>query len=490
MKILLVDDEQHSREAMLWFLQHQNHEVTVCANGADALKKITADSYPMVLSDIQMPGLSGIELATAIKKLPNSWQTDIVLFTGYADVDSAVTALRAGVYDYLQKPVNPEELFSVIERVAEHQALLRENKTLTERFQDEVTAATEETRRELLQMKQIVAESIIGSIGIFSGCMKDIAEQAYRLHADRSIPVLIEGETGTGKEVIAKLIHYGSQLAPASSTPFTDINCTALAPSLFESELFGYEAGAFTGSMSKGAKGKFDLAQGGTLFLDEIGEIPLDLQGKLLRVLQEKEFYRVGGLKKIRTDIRVICATNLPLEQSVEQGRFRKDLYFRLKVAHIVIPPLRERPEAIVPLATLFLQKFSRSKKKHFTAIAPQTARILQEYNWPGNVRELQNILEYAIFAYNDKLLKPEHIVSLLQTSPPPEPVAAPQPGSLLTLPFPPEGYLLKSYTEDIILQILAAHNNNQSATANYLGISRRALSYRLEEIRKKAQGS
>lgn len=482
MNILLVDDDPDSRQAMLWFLKRQKHEVTECASGEEALEKFSPEKYPMVLSDIQMPGISGNELAIAIKELPNSWQTDVVLFTGHADLSSAVTALRAGVYDYLEKPVNVEELASVIERVAEHQALLRENKTLTERFDEEVHASTEETRRELVHMQQIIAKSTIGSVGVFSACMKSIVHEAQKLHEDRSIPVLIEGETGTGKEVIAKLIHYGNSFNPSTATPFVDINCAALAPNLFESELFGYEAGSFTGGMTKGAKGKFDLAHGGTLFLDEIGEIPLDLQGKLLRVLQEKEFYRVGGLKKIKTNIRVICATNVPLEECVEKGTFRKDLYFRLKVAHIAIPPLRKRKEELLPIATMFLHDFSKRKKKIFTTIHSQTARILETYDWPGNIRELQNVIEYATFAYNDKELKPDHIMGLLQEYNAPS--ALPDRSNILELPFPVQGYSLKKYTEDIIQKILAVHNDNQTATANYLGISRRALSYRLEELR------
>lgn len=482
MKILLVDDEPHSRQAMVWFLKRQRHEVTECAGGEEALEHYSPQEYPMVLSDIKMPGMSGNQLAAAIKQLPGSWQTDIVLFTGHADLSSAVAALRCGVYDYLEKPVDVEELASVIERVAEHQALLRENKILTERFHDEVKAATEETRRELVQIKQVVAESIIGSVGIFSEGMKAIVRQAEQLHTDRSIPVLIEGETGTGKEVIAKMIHYGSHSNSVRSAPFVDINCSALAPTLFESELFGYEAGSFTGSLTRGAKGKLDLAQGGTLFFDEIGELLPDLQGKLLRVLQEKEFYRVGGLKKIKTDIRVICATNVPLEECVEKGTFRRDLYFRLKVAHIVLPPLRERKEEILPMARMLLQRFSRQKKKKFSTIDPETVRIMKEYNWPGNIRELQNIIEYATFAYNDTELKPEHIVGLLEHRR--EPLPLPGNRRVLELPFPVQGYQLKNYSRDIILKILAAHNNNQSAAANYLGISRRALSYRLEEIR------
>ena len=485
MKILLVDDDQHSRQAVLWFLKRQNHEVTACASGREALLEFSPEKYPMVLSDVQMPGMSGIELAVAIKQLANSWQTDVVLFTGHADLKSAVSALRAGVYDFLEKPVNVEELASVIDRVAEHQALLRENKLLTERFDDEVRAATEDTRRELAHMKQIVAESIIGSVGIFSAAMKAIVQQAQQLHTDRSIPVLIEGETGTGKEVIAKLIHYGGSVDPSSATPFVDINCAALAPTLFESELFGYEAGAFTGSVAKGAKGKFDLAHGGTLFLDEIGEIPPDLQGKLLRVLQEKEFYRVGGLKKIKTNVRVIGATNVALEQKVEQGAFRRDLYFRLKVAHIVIPPLRTRKDEILPLAAMFLRECSRQKKKKFSEIDSQAAQMMAAYDWPGNVRELQNVIEYAVFAYDDKALKPEHIAGLLKQRSVTQ-TLVPSGGRFLELPFPPGGYPLKNYTEDVILKVLAAHDGNQSATADYLGISRRALSYRLEEIRNK----
>ena len=483
MKILLVDDEQHSRQAMLWFLKRQSHEVTECASGEEALEKYSPEDFPMVLSDIQMPGMSGNELAAAIKKQPNSWRTDVVLFTGHADLSSAVFALRAGVYDYLEKPVNVEELASVIERVAEHQALLRENKTLTERFADEVHAATEETRRELACMQQYVAESVMGSVGVFSDCMKAIVQQARQLHEDRTIPVLIEGETGTGKEVIAKLIHYGNNLRALNISPFVDINCAALAPTLFESELFGYEAGSFTGSTAKGSKGKFDIASGGTLFLDEIGEIPPDLQGKLLRVLQEKEFYRVGGLKKIKTNIRIICATNIPLEQCVEQGSFRKDLYFRLKVAHIVIPPLRARKEEILPMAEMFLQRFSRQKKKKFAVIHHQAANLLEQYAWPGNVRELQNVVEYATFAYNDLELKPEHICGLLQKQQE-TPTSPPKCSKVLELPFPSSGYALKNYTEDVIMQVLALHNGNQSATADYLGLSRRALSYRLEEMR------
>ena len=485
MRILLVDDDKASRRAILWFLKSQQHEVTECSNAKEALARIGEQNYPMVLSDIHMPGMSGLELAAAIKELPNSWQTDVVLFTGHGNLKSAIAALRAGVYDYLERPVEVEELASVIERVSEHQALLRENKLLTEKFEEAVSTAAEEERCELSKMKQVVAQAFIGSVALYSVKMRSIWEQAQKLHADRNIPVLIQGETGTGKEIIAKAIHYGDSFDKARIGSFVDINCAALAENLFESELFGYEAGSFTGGASKGQKGKFDLAQGGTLFLDEVGEIPLNLQGKLLRVLQEKEFYRVGGLKKIRIDARIICATNRSLEECVEQGSFRRDLYYRLKVGHIVIPPLRERREEILPMANLFLQEFSRQKHKQFETINPETARFLKQNDWPGNIRELKNTIDYATFAFDGRELLPEHLCGLSNLHPA-EKSDISIPDNMLALPFPPQGYTMKKYNDDIINKVLAAFEGNQTATAAYLGISRRAIVYHLEALRGK----
>lgn len=488
MRILLVDDEQGSREAVRWFLKRQDHEVTECRSGEEALAKLAVGDYPMVLSDIRMPGMSGTELAAAIKKMPNSWRTDVVLFTGYVDIQSALAALRAGVYDYLHKPVEASELASVIERISEHQALLRENKALTERFHEAVRAATEETRHELSQMKQLVAETVIGKIGVFSERMHELFEQAQKLHTDRSIPVLIEGETGTGKEIIAKTIHYGSAADKDKIGAFVDINCAAIASTLFESELFGYEPGAFTGGMTKGQKGKFDLAQGGTLFLDEVGDIPLELQGKLLRVLQEKEYYRVGGLKKIKTDARIICATNLSLENRVQAGTFRKDLFFRLKVGHIVIPPLRQRKEEIVPLAKLLLRDAARQKGKLFNSIDLETGKILEQYPWPGNIRELRNVIDYATFAFDEVELKPGHVIGLVQTEPPrKKQLDSSKTHRPIVLPVPPGGYPLKKYTDDIIKEILSMQNGNQTAAARYLGMSLRGLTNRLEQQRNKS---
>ncbi|RYD01430.1 hypothetical protein N752_31025 [Desulforamulus aquiferis] len=337
MKILLVDDERESRSFLANYLTLQGHTVIECDSGEEALEVYKGTRFQMVLSDIKMSGISGIELIEAIKSLDIEPKADLVLYTGFVDVTLAISALRAGAYDYLTKPINFEELLSILERVEEHQALLYENRVLTEHFDQKVKEATEEAEYQLTQLKQLVAKQAgIENIGVFSDVMKNLVKQAQQYHTDRTVPVLIQGETGVGKEVIASIIHYGNMENPG---PFVDINCAAISPTLFESELFGYEGGAFTGGAVKGHKGKFDIAAGGTLFLDEIIELPLELQAKLLRVLEEKSFYRVGGLKKIKTNIRIIVTANLDFEKQIEEGMFRKDLYYRLKVGRIFIPP-------------------------------------------------------------------------------------------------------------------------------------------------------
>ena len=312
------------------------------------------------------------------------------------------------------KPINVEELAALTEKIAEHQSLLFENKALTERFSVEVEAATEGARQELIRLKKALVQAAgLENVGFFSRQMQDVVSQAHKYHQSRSIPVLIEGETGTGKELISRIIHYGTMDNAGGQIPFVDVNCAAITANLFESELFGYEPGSFTGSLAKGQNGKIDLAQGGSLLLDEVGEIPLELQGKLLRAIQEKEFYRVGGLKKIKTDVRIICATNADLEKSVDQGTFRRDLYFRLKVGHIRIPPLRERLDDIIPLTELFLRIFAGKKPDRFQKISGGAAEILLAYDWPGNVRELRNTIEWVSFMYDDRELKAEHLANL-----------------------------------------------------------------------------
>ncbi|WP_371374248.1 sigma-54-dependent transcriptional regulator [Sporomusa aerivorans] len=482
MNILLVDDDKTGREWIAMFLRQLGHHVLECANGEEALTAFKTMDFGMILSDIKMPKMSGLELLKTISAMPSRPNADIVLFTGHGDMESAIHALRAGAYDYLLKPINMDELAVLTERIAEHQNLLRENRRLSNHFDSEVKAATEETQRELSQLKTIMAKQFgIGNIGVFSESMRQIVDQAYKYHTERSIPVLIQGETGTGKEIIAKMIHYGKDTHPA---PYVDINCAAFTSSLFESELFGYEAGAFTGGLTKGQKGKLDMAAGGTLFLDEIGEMPLELQSKLLRVLQEKTYYRVGGVKKLTTDVRIVCATNEDLSDMVSNGSFRKDLYYRLKVGHIVLPPLRERSDEILPLATIFLKEFTQLRRKRFTAISAAAADILRSYPWPGNIRELRNVVEWITFMYDDVEVRPEHLGAINKNEQTAE--VSPKVSPLVINPdnfiLPAEKFDLKEFTDKVIYKALEIKNGNKTDAANYLNMSRRALCYKLEQ--------
>jgi len=491
MNILLVDDDTGSRAGVAKFLTEMGHQVTQCRDGEEGLATYTAGDFPMVLSDIKMPKMTGIEMLRRISALPGK-KADIILFTGHGDMGTAIQALRAGAYDYLLKPINVEELAAITDRIAEHQSLIRENKVLTEHFSDEVRAATEETRQEMTRLRKMVLNTIgLENVGFYSPEIRGVIQQAKKYHENRSIPVLIEGETGTGKEIVSRIVHFGDGIESLSDQhPFVDVNCAAITASLFESELFGYDPGAFTGSLTKGQKGKLDLAQGGTLLLDEVGEIPLELQGKLLRVIQEKEYYRVGGLKKIKTDVRIICATNANLEQRVEQGTFRRDLYFRLKVGHIIIPPLRQRCDDIIPLTEMFLRQFTAPKHNRFLTISSGAADILLGYSWPGNVRELRNTMEWVSFMYDDAELKPRHLANLHSTSAP-RPVLAEieqqeSRDSQDSFSLPANGFDLEEFNDQIIQQAIEASHGNKTAAALRLGISRRSLYCRLERIKQK----
>lgn len=480
MRILLVDDDVEGRSFLADYLSLLGHNVVEQSSGEEGLAAYELGQYEMVLSDIKMPGISGIELVREINLVTREQHADVVLYTGFVDVALAVGALRAGAYDYLMKPVNVQELQAVLKRVEEHQRLLYENKVLTQRFDEKVKEATEETELQLKRLQKIVAQQVgIGKVAAFSRGMKEVVEQAQRYHTDRSFPILIQGETGVGKEIIAKIVHYGWMEDPG---PFIDINCAAIMPSLFESELFGYEAGSFTGGTARGSKGKLDLAKGGTLFLDEIAEIPIDLQAKLLRVIEEKSFYRIGGLKKINTDIRIVCATNLDFEQRIADGLFRKDLYYRLKVGEIMIPPLRERKDDILPMAMLFLKEFADKYGKKFSCIQPMAAQYLLCYDWPGNVRELRNAMEWAVFMYDEEELQFEHLGKIRTT-----PLVKELPAKILAKKdLNMEVFSLEYHIDDLMEEALKKHGGNKTQTARYLGISVRTLYYRLERMRKR----
>lgn len=477
MDILLVDDEDMSREAVRDFLVEQlGHQVFEFKNGKKAYEAWLKEKYQVVISDIRMPLMSGVNLLEEIKKSPQGKNTDVFLITGYADVDTAIRALRAGAWDYLQKPVNIEELANILDKIEEHQTLLFENKQLKDDFNETLEQATGDIQKKLSYYQSAYANIVgIGNVGIFSNTMRSIMDICTKLHGDRNLPVLIEGATGTGKEILARKIHYGNA---DNHSPFVTINCAAITPSLFESELFGYDEGAFTGAKRSGSMGKMEMAQGGTIFLDEIGEMPLELQPKLLRAIQQQEIYRVGSNRKIKLDVRFICATNRNLLELSHEGKFRLDLYYRLNVAKITVPPLKDRKEEIIPLAQMFLSEFSESKKKRFKMIHKEAMKLLEQYEWQGNVRELQNTIERVVLLYDDIELKPQYLQFLENDQYYPLEGACILESGKIELPDHPIN--LDEINKEIVQKALKKFNGNKSKTADFLSISRSALRSRM----------
>ncbi len=468
MKILVVDDDSVSRQAVSKFLSLAlGHEITECESGEEAIDLFKENSFSVVISDIRMPGMNGIELLRALKKLPGSENTTIVMMTGFADTDTAIEALREGARDYLRKPVEAATLSSLLTRI--------ESENIeTSKPTDAADKATE------VQNDGIVINiPDYGHIGVFSEKMKTILATLYKFHDDPGIPVMIEGETGTGKEGLARLVHHGHGNNPA---PFIPVNCSAIAPGLFESELFGYEEGAFTGAAKSGKAGKLELAQEGTIFLDEIGDLPDALQPKLLRVLQENEIFRVGGEKQIPLKVRIVAATNKDLEKEVEAGRFRQDLFFRLNTGIIKLPNLSEIKDSILPLAYLFLTKFAREKQRRFKYIENDTYEILKNYHWPGNVRELQNSIERVVLLNDEESVKPEHVQFLRS-----EDSTISQPGvtpiSIDKLKLPDNHLDYEMLNKEIIRLVLKKFDGNKSEAARYLGISRGSLRRKIDKL-------
>lgn len=484
MNILLVEDDHDSRASMSRFITSLGHTLTEAENGVAALDILSSGvTVHVVLSDIRMPVMGGHELLRRIKGDPAVRDIVVILFTAFKDVNSAIEALRDGAYDYLLKPINPEELAALLDRIGEYLFLKEENTVLTENFDREVRRATDDLKNELVELRRAYAREVgTSGIGIFSTALRSVFDTADKLHRNRDIPVLIEGETGTGKEVVARYIHYGTGDA---TSPFVGLNCAAISPELFESELFGYDPGAFTGGKASGQKGKIELALGGSLFLDEITQLSPEYQAKLLRVIQEREYYRVGGVRKHPADVRFICATNEPIGEKVQNGSFRRDLYYRLNIGRVHIPPLRERRDEIVPLAEMFLDVLREQKKTGFTAIGEDAAAVLLEYGWPGNVRELRNTMERISFLHEGPVVEPRHLDFLRS-----EHIAAVSPasaeGARLNMNgavLPPNSFDLDSWILDIVANALDRHHGNKTDTARYLGISRRTLYTYLSHI-------
>jgi DNA-binding NtrC family response regulator len=424
-----------------------------------------------------MPGMSGLELLQNIREMPQGRRSAVILFTAYADVKTAIDALRLGVNDLLRKPLDVEELAESLARVMEKQVQAASDEPSA--AQNPGSAAQSDngaTAGGRFYSESYAEIPGIGKVGIFSDAMKAVVTMTLRLHQDRSIPVLIEGETGTGKEIIARMVHHGETESPNS---FVSINCSAISPGLFESELFGYEGGAFTGAKRSGTIGKLELANGGTLFLDEIGDMPLEMQPKLLRALQEKEIYRVGGLKRIPLDVRIVAATNRNLKQLVEDRVFRQDLYFRLNLGWIQVPPLRRQKEAIAPLAQMFLNQFAETQRKRFRFIHRDALKVLENYSWPGNIRELQNTIDRVILLYDDVELKTEHL-GFLQRGGADHLETGTVVLKLGSLTLPSDGLDLASLEAEIVRKTLLKFDGNRTRAAQYLGLTRSALRSRL----------
>lgn len=368
-RILIVDDELSIREFLEILLAEEGYTVTTASSGAEAMEKIAAQDFHMVISDIQMPKLSGIEVLKKVKETSPS--TEVIMITAYASAESAVEALKCGAYDYIIKPFKVDEIKLILQKAFEKITLQNEN---------------------LLLKKELKENLNFGNIIGVSSKMRELYDLVKRVAPTLS-NILITGESGTGKELVAKAIHSNSL---RSEKPFITVNCGAIAENLLESELFGHKKGAFTGAVSN-RRGLFELANGGSIFLDEIGEMPLALQVKLLRVIQEKEFRRVGDTENLKTDVRIIAASNRELEEEVRNGYFREDLYYRLNVIKIKLPPLRKRKEDLHALIAHFIQKYNKKLGRNILRISPEAMTVLQDYDFPGNVRELENIIESAV---------------------------------------------------------------------------------------------
>lgn len=380
--ILVVDDEEIVRESLVEWLREDGYYAEAAADGFEALRKLEEKQWDIALVDLKMPKMDGIELLEKIKE--RSPDTQVIIFTAYATVHTAVQAIKKGAYDYLVKPLDPEEVSLLIQKLLKSQQLAKEvsylRKELTKQYKFHDLVSKSPKMQQLFELARTVAKS--------------------------NSNVLILGESGTGKELLARAIHNES---PRANGPFVAVSCVAIPDSLLESELFGHEKGAFTDAHAQ-RKGKFELADGGTLFLDEIGDISPKMQLALLRVLEEKEFMRVGGSKPIKVDVRIIAATNRDLKKAVEEGRFREDLYYRLNVITIQLPPLRERKEDIPLLVQHFIEKFNIQMGKKVQKISDDALRILMQYDWPGNVRELENTIERAMVITKGDVIQPEDI--------------------------------------------------------------------------------
>lgn len=447
-RTLIVEDESLIRWSLRQKFQDLGYEVTEAETGADAAKLLRDGTYDLIMLDYRLPDTTGLEILRAFERELDG--TIVILMTAYSNIEDAVEAIKLGAFDYLPKPFDMDHLLLIVEKALETTRLRREVRELR-----------------YLQDEAFAEESVIGQHPI----MVRLFDTVKRVATSGASTIFLRGDTGTGKDLLARVIHRWSERA---DHPFMNITCTALSEQLLESELFGHERGAFTDAKTQ-KKGLFELADGGTVFLDEVGDMPLALQAKLLRFLEEHTFRRVGGTREISVDVRVVAATNSNLERAIEEGRFRRDLMFRLNVVPIYLPPLRERGEDVRHLAQYFVNRFARDFKKRIARIDESAHRKLSGYDWPGNVRELRNVCERAVLLCNTDVITETDIV-----------VARPEIHDLsddrLMVTLPPGGIDFHKLEGQLLRQALDRSGKNQTKAAQLLRLTRDTFRYRLEK--------
>ena len=448
-RVLIMDDEAQERGRIEAFLRKRGYEVAGLASVTEAVAALQLDRYDVFLTDCNIPGVDALQTSGEARRINPDMA--VIIMTSFGTIETAVKAIKAGAYDYLAKPIDLDQLALLIERISERQNLIRENTELRE---------------------QLIERYKFDEIASTSHAMEEVLHLAGRV-AGSTATVLLRGESGTGKELIARAIHYHS---PRADRPLIKVNCAALPETLLESELFGHEKGAFTGAASRRI-GRFESADQGTLFLDEIGDISPGVQVKLLRVLQEKEFERLGGNETIKVDVRLIAATNRDLESAMREGTFREDLYYRLNVVMIPLPPLRERKEDIPALLEHFLGKYRTENRKEITGVSAEARDLLMRYSYPGNVRELENIIERAVVLSHGGIITSADLPLHIRTAENEEKICVTKKGSSLN-------DTLDTVERGLILEALKDSGGVQTRAAEKLGISERVLRYKLKKYK------
>lgn len=444
--VLVVDDEPLQREILKTILSDEGYETYAAASGEEALRLAASYNPEVVLTDLKMDGINGIELLDKLKT--GTYEPAVILMTAFGTVHTAVDAMKRGAFDYLTKPLDKEVVVLAVKRAMERAYLLRKNRELSQALHDKFTI-----------------DGIVGH----SLAMRGVIEIIKKI-SQSPATVLITGESGTGKELIAKAIHYNSS---RDTKPFTAINCAAVPESLLESELFGYEPGAFTGANSRKI-GLFEATNGGTLFLDEIGDLPPMTQPKILRALQEKEIRRIGGRETIKIDVRIITATNKDLEKEMKENRFREDLYYRLRVISIELPPLRERKEDLPELIRFFIERYNGEFGKRIGRVEDNAMKALSEYHWPGNIRQLESVVERAVLMCESNTISLMDIKGELRFS---------QQQDIFDIVIPDSGLNFEEFEKQLLKKAMAKANNVAAKAARLLGMSYKTFWYRWEKL-------